>query len=282
MGWERATTLVSSKRKLVEGGIYPKCENLRIAVKGCSMLGIFPSEFMFPENKKIRSAYYLYSNIILVYWVGFIVTQYIQLFLILNENPIKTDLMSLNLCITLLYTVTISKKLIILISPSFKKIIEAIIEDEVNKDPIDDELNIENVNWQYRIYIYNVFIVCLLYFLKPIMVGTIEETYGNVTRIMAYIFQYIDALVGANSVMVIDILMISLILYLCRQLRKLDDLFRNFKDFKRKYQTLNAIEDEELAGFLFFKHLIVRHENIIQYVNTYNKNMAYPMVLDFI
>ncbi|XP_066261220.1 odorant receptor 10-like [Euwallacea similis] len=288
--------------------IYPKCENLRIAVKGCSMLGIFPSEFMFPKNKKMRSAYHLYSNIILVYWAGFIVTQYIQLFLILNENPIKKDLMSLNLCITLLYTVTISKKLIILISSSFKKIIKTIIEDEVNEDPIDDELiqkldkkNIENVNWKYRIYIYNVFTVCLLYFLKPIMVGTVEETYGNVTRIvrelplsswfpfdaqehykMAYIFQSIDALVGANSVMVIDILMISLILYPCRQLRKLDHLFRNFQHFKRKYQTLNAIEDEELAGFLFFKHLIVRHENIIQYVNTYNKNMAYPMVLDFI
>ncbi|XP_066247356.1 odorant receptor Or2-like [Euwallacea similis] len=67
-----------------------------------------------------------------------------------------------------------------------------------------------------------------------------------------------------------------------RQLRKLDHFLRNFQDFKRKYQALNAIEDEQMAAFLFFKHLIARHENIIQYVNTYNKNMAYTMVFDFI
>ncbi|XP_066262666.1 odorant receptor 10-like [Euwallacea similis] len=209
--------------------IYPQCENLRIALKWCSMVGILPSEFMFPENKKMRSAYDVYSNITLVYWAVFIVTAYIELYLILNENPIKKDLMSLNLCITLIYTVIFCRRLITRISPSFKKMIKTIIEDQMKGDLIDDEL-------------------------------------------------FINGIAGSNSVVVIDILMISLILYPCRQLKKLDHLLRNFQDFRRKYQILNAIE----AAFLFFKHLIVRHENIIQYVNIYNKNMGYPMMLDFI
>ncbi|XP_066262665.1 odorant receptor 67c-like [Euwallacea similis] len=282
--------------------IYPQCENLRIALKWCSMVGILPSEFMFPENKKMRSAYDVYSNITLVYWAVFIVTAYIELYLILNENPIKKDLMSLNLCITLIYTVIFCRRLITRISPSFKKMIKTIIEDQMKGDLIDDELiqkldreNIENSNWKCKIYIYFMFIVCLTYFTKPIMVGPVEETYGNATKIVKELplstwfpfnvqeyYKCIGGIVGANSVMVIDLLLISLIFYLCRQLRKLDHLLRNFQDFKRKYQALNAIEDEEMAAFLFFKHLIVRHENIIQYVNIYNKNMGYPMMLDFI
>ncbi|XP_066259448.1 odorant receptor 10-like [Euwallacea similis] len=269
--------------------IYPKCENLRIAIKGCFMLGVLPSEFTFPENKKMQSAYDVYCNIVLVSSAIFIVTTYIELYLILNENPIKKDLMSLNLCITLFYTVTFCRRLITRISPSFKKMIKTIIEDEMKGDLIDDELiqkldreNIENANWNCKIYIYFIIIVTLIYFTKPIIIGPIEETYGNATKIMAYTFQCISGIVGANSVIVIDILMISLILYPCRQLKKLDHLLRNFQDFKRKYQTLNAIEDEETAVYLFFKHLIVRHENIIQYVNIYNKNMTYPMMLDFI
>ncbi|XP_066259446.1 odorant receptor 10-like [Euwallacea similis] len=263
--------------------IYPKCENLRIAVKGCFMFGILPSEFMFPENKKMQSAYDVYSNIILVFWALFIVTAYIELYSILNENPIKKDLMSSNLCVTLLHTVTFCRRLIIRIRPSFKKMIKTIIEDEMKGDRIDDKLiqkldgeNIENANWKCKIYIYFVMIVNVSFFTKPIMVGPVEETYGNVAKI------FIDAIVVANSLVVIDSLVISLILYPSRQLKKLDHLLRNFQDLKRKYQTLNAIEDEEAGVFLFFKHLIVRHENIIQYVKIYNKNLGYPMVLDFI
>ncbi|XP_066261267.1 odorant receptor 30a-like [Euwallacea similis] len=282
--------------------IHPKCENLRIALKGCFMLGILPSEFMFPENKKMRSAYDVYSNIILVYWAVFIVTAYIELYLILNENPIKKDLMSLNLCVTLLHTVIFCRRLIIRISPSFTKMIKTIIEDEMKGDLIDDELiqkldreNIENTNWKCEIYIYLLTIVSLMYFMKAIIVGPVEKTYGNSTKILRELplsswfpfdvqehYKCIGGIVGANSVIVIDNLVISLILYPCRQLKKLDHLLRNFQDFKRKYQTLNAIEDEKTAAFLFFKYLIVRHENVIQYVNIYNKNMAYPMVLDFI
>ncbi|XP_066261306.1 odorant receptor 10-like [Euwallacea similis] len=235
-------------------------------------------------------------------------TAYIELYLILNENPIKKDHMSLNLCVTLIRIVIFCKRLITQISPSFKKMIKTIIEDEMKGDLIDDELiqkfereNIENVNWKCKIYIYCVIIVSLINFTKPIIVGPVEETYSNATKIVrelplsswfpfnvqehykaAYTFQVIDGIVGSNSIVVIDILMISLILYPCRQLKKLDHLLRNFQDFKRKYQNLNAIEDEEEAFFLFFKHLIVRHENIIQYVNIYNKNMAFPMLLDFI
>ncbi|XP_066247219.1 uncharacterized protein [Euwallacea similis] len=183
----------------------------------------------------------------------------------------------------MVYTNAIIKRFIILISPSLKKMIVTIIEDEAKEDPIDDELiqkldkeNIENANWKYKIYIYCVVIVCLTYFVKPILEGPVEETYGNVTRIC------MGCIVGAYTLMTMDMLLISLMLYPCRQLKKLDYLLRNFQDFKHKYQTLTAIEDEEIAAFLFFKQLIVNHENIIQYVNTYNKNMTYPTVFDFI
>ncbi|XP_066247179.1 odorant receptor 10-like [Euwallacea similis] len=288
--------------------IYPKCEHLGMAIKWCSIVGIFPSEFMFPENKKMRSAYNVYSNIIFVYWTGFIVTEYIQLFVILNEHPVRKDLMSLNLCLTLIYTVVTCRRLIMRMSPSFKKMIQTIIEDEAKGDPIGDELiqeldkeTIEGANWKYTIYVYNVFIVCLLYFVKPIMVEPVEEKYGNMTRIIrelpisswfpfdvqehykiGYIFHFIDVTIGASSVAATDILMVSLILYPFRELRKLHYLLSHFQDFKQKYQISNAIKEEEMAAFLFFKHLIVRHENIIQYVKTYNKNMAYTMVFDFI
>ncbi|XP_066259447.1 odorant receptor 10-like [Euwallacea similis] len=288
--------------------IYPKCANLRIVVKGCFMLGVLPSGLTFSENDKMQSAYDVYGNKILVTYAVFIVTAYIELYLILNENPIKSDLMSSNLCVTLLHTVIFCRRLITRISPSFKKMIKTIIEDEMKGDLIDDELiqkldreNVENLDWKCKIYVYFVMIVNVIIFTPPIMVEPVEETYGNLTKIvrelplsslfpfnvqehykMACTSQYISAIVGANSVIVNDILLISLILYPCRQLKKLDHLLRNFQDFKRKYQTLNAIEDEETASFLFFKHLIVRHENVIQYVNIYNKNMTYPMMLDFI
>ncbi|XP_066259616.1 odorant receptor 67a-like [Euwallacea similis] len=282
--------------------IYPKCENLRIAVKGCFMLGVLPSEFTFPESKKMRSAYDVYSNIILVYWAVFIVTAYIELYFILNEDPIRKDLMSLNLCITLIYTIIFCRRLITRISPSFKKTIKTIIEDEMKENLIDDELiqkldkeNIENANWKCEIYIYFLIIVCFIYFTKAIIVGPVEETYSNSTKIIRELplsswfpfdvqehYKCIAGILGTNNLIVIDILMISLILYPCRQLKKLDHLLRNFQNFKWKYQTLNAIEDEETAAFLFFKHLIVRHDNIIQYVNIYNNNMGYPMVFDFI
>ncbi|XP_066259641.1 odorant receptor 67c-like [Euwallacea similis] len=229
---------------------------------------------------------------------------YIELYLILNENSIKKDLMSLNLCVTLIYTVIFCRRLITRISPSFTKMIKTIIEDEMKGNRIDDELvefknsiekTLKTPIFKCKIYIYFVTIVCLTYFIKPIMVEPVEESYGNVTKILRELaisswfsfdiqehYKCIGALVGANFLIVIDILMISLILYPCRQLKKLDHLLRNFQDFKRKYQTLNVIEDEKMAVFLFFKHLIVRHENIFQYVNIYNKNMGYPMVLDFI
>ncbi|XP_066150065.1 odorant receptor 67c-like [Euwallacea fornicatus] len=288
--------------------IFPQCENLRTAIRSCFMMGILPLKLPFPENKKMQRAYAIYSKIIFYYFFAFIITAYIELFLVLNESPIRKDMMSLNLCVTLIYTLTFARRAIVEFSPSFQKMIYNIIEDEAKGDPIDDELiqkldkkRIDDTNWKFRIYVYFIISVCLLYLIKPVLMGPIEETYENVTRTVrmlpisswfpfdaqehykfAYISHSITCMIGGPTVLAVDLLLSSLIAYPYRQLIKLDYFLKNFQNFKRKYQTLNAIEDEEKASFFFFKYLINKHKNIIRYVNTYNKNMAYSMVFDFI
>ncbi|XP_066141306.1 odorant receptor 67c-like [Euwallacea fornicatus] len=288
--------------------IYPKCENLKITMLCCSCTGTFPPQFLFPESKILRQVYTVYSRGVFSYYIVCAALALIEFGFRLNDKPLRKDIVYLNLCTSLLYIITIVRSAAILFGSSFKNVIQSIIDAEARMDPIDDEVikdleinGVKRSNKILRNYALLILFVYFLYQVRPFMIGSREVTRGNMTIVdrplplslwlpfdqqeyywVAFIFHSTYLTLGATAVMSTDVLMINLITYPSRQLKKLDHSLKNFDAFKNKLKTLYDVKDDEKAAVLIFKHFIVQHRKIVKYVDTYNDNMGWSMVVDFI
>lgn len=109
----------------------------------CSLLGIFPWQFMFEGKKRYQAGYALYSNVMLGYYISFLISAYIELFVLLNtDGELQMDAISANICITFIYSITITRQLIMKNSTGFRSLIKHIIDTEnAVSDIQDSEVN---------------------------------------------------------------------------------------------------------------------------------------------
>nr|WJJ63310.1 odorant receptor 10 [Pachyrhinus yasumatsui] len=288
--------------------IYPKTEHLKIPMICSSSLGIFPWEFMFQENPFIQSCYAVYSKLMLSYYIFFLLTAYIQLIMLLTSEVPRMDEISGNLCITLIYTITIIRQLIIKLHPGFKNIIKQIIDTEkiINSQEDIEVKKIyhdcaKDTSSKCKVYLTILFIITMLYIFRPLVVHGYEKEIGNSTvfikalplsswfpfdeqtlYLAAYLWHILDSLVGASFVTYTDILMFSLIVYPTGQLKILQYILRNFEIYKQKIQKDYRIENVDVAAFVTFRECINEHKKIIQYVDYFNASMNALMVFDFL
>ncbi|XP_050299216.1 odorant receptor 49b-like [Anthonomus grandis grandis] len=200
--------------------VYPKCEHLKISMIFSSLLGIFPSEFMFEDNHTFQKIYIIFSHSILSYYIFFIATAYIKLYLIVNEDGLKLDAISANLCITLIYTITVTRQFIMKLSPGFKAIVRGNQTVVVKPLPLSSWFPFD------------------------------EQHYY-----LAYMWHVLDSLVGASFVTYTDIFMFNLITYPSGQLTMLQHLLRNFEDYKKSYRETRRLENDDSAAIMAFNEL---------------------------
>ncbi|XP_050293299.1 odorant receptor 33c-like isoform X2 [Anthonomus grandis grandis] len=275
----------------------------------CSLLGIFPWQFIFTENPIFQKAYKYYSNVTLSYLALFIFGAYVELLFLFHEETLRIDEIMRNLCVTLLCTVTIIRVVIMRVKPHFRNIIQEIIDKEheiftsSNDETILDIYRGVAANTARNIkFLYvQVVIMCLMHHLRPFFVVDIVKR-GNETVALwtfpvsvalpfdvqrnfwgAFCFSSSMALNGASFLTYIDALIFSLIAYAVGQLKILHYILINFDEFKGKFgPEMGNFLDDELLSVLTFKKCINMHRVIIKYIDNFNAGMSVFMVFDFL
>uniref|UniRef100_A0AAR5NZ60 Odorant receptor n=1 Tax=Dendroctonus ponderosae TaxID=77166 RepID=A0AAR5NZ60_DENPD len=254
----------------------------------CSLLGIFPWQFMFEGQKRYQSAYAMYSKVMLGYYIFFLISAYIKLFILLNtDDELQMDAISANICITFIYSIT--RQLIMKNSTGFRTLIKHIIDTENSVSTIQDseidkirENAVKESKRKSKWYLYILCVVTLQYILRPAMVDSKMIKVGNMTKIIkplplsswfpfdeqefykvAYVWQVLDSLVGASFVTYTDILMFNIIVFPIGQIKKLQHCLKNFEIYKEKHKILYNITDDEKDGEATFIEFVFRHRQII-------------------
>lgn len=110
--------------------VYPDTKFLKISTIYSSLAGIFPEEYMFEKNEQYRKIYEFYSKMMLTFFMSFPLFIYIQFFCIINEDVIKYEELGRNICVSLIYTMTIIRQFVMRLHPSYKNVIQYIIKTE--------------------------------------------------------------------------------------------------------------------------------------------------------
>ncbi|XP_060531138.1 uncharacterized protein LOC132704859 isoform X2 [Cylas formicarius] len=282
--------------------IFPRNKHLKVCMYSSSLLGIWP--FIFEENPTLRQLYQLYSNFMLVYYTFFIGTAYMKLAELLRADEIRMDDISANLCITLIYTITIIRQ-IMLRGKGVLKMIRYIIDTENKIYAAKDEKVIEAYDRcadltikLSKIYLAILFVITMSYFIHPLLEGGYFLQKGNETMLIralplsswfpfdeqkyywwAYAWHVVDACIGASFVTYTDILMFSMIVYPTGQLKILDYILRNFQFYEANVADGRG---DDRASYLAFRECISKHRDIIAYVDDFNGSMQNLMIFDFL
>lgn len=136
-----------------------------------SIVGIWP--FIFAENKYLKRLYDIFSTILYYYYLEYIFRSYYQLTVLLRAENIDVEEILQNLCITLIYTISMFR-LKAFNTEEIKTLLSNIISTE---DHILQDSDIEvrqiylkgvKVNRIYHmLFFVNGWTVTLLYFLHP-------------------------------------------------------------------------------------------------------------------
>ncbi|KAJ8978567.1 hypothetical protein NQ317_012091 [Molorchus minor] len=285
--------------------IFPKNDHFKITMYVNFLLGVWP--FVFEDSPFMKKLYNFYANFTFLYFLFFIITAYMELFtLIFAEDKDVQGIVS-NLCITLLYSITIMRVYAINVEGhqgpqkgghmEIGSFINARDEELIDIYKSHARLSIINITD----FLVNV-IETLFYGVHPLYLGQIEK-FNKVTNettvikalplsswfpynpqeyyLYTYLWQIFDGLIGASYVMYIDVFSFSLIIYPLGQIKMLMYILRNFHKYVGKTQNVLGVERDE-ASFLTMREFIMKHKEIIRYINEYNCAMKHIMVLDFL
>nr|AGI05173.1 odorant receptor 23 [Dendroctonus ponderosae] len=288
--------------------IYPKCRLIQISMISSSLVGTFPWQFMFQDNKILKNMYAMYSKLMLGYFTLFVFSQQLELLILITDEEVMRNAIFANISVTPIYTITLAKQLIMMLNSSFRATIKQIIDTEKCKSPIEDdevfeiELRIvQRSNKLVKYYGLMMFVLGTLFCVKPILMTPNIVSSGNTTKAIgffplsswfpfdeqkhypyAYMWQTLSLLQGTMYVTTTDILMFNLIVFTAVQLRKLKHLLKNFVHYKERFMTLYNIVDDEQAAKITLIYFIRRHKEIIEYVRLFNESMEIVMVFDFL
>lgn len=112
---------------------------MRLTAIYSSTLGIFPWKFLFQDRKFYQKLYRYYSIFILTWYIGFVVTAYIELFVLLSGETIKMEEVCTNMCLTLVFTCAGLRACVMRYGNRLDDTIQSIIDTESNTNLLDDE-----------------------------------------------------------------------------------------------------------------------------------------------
>ncbi|XP_076273498.1 odorant receptor 30a-like [Rhynchophorus ferrugineus] len=288
--------------------VYPRSTHLKIPMIYSSLLGIFPVDLMFEGYPFFRKIYARYSIIMIIYYAFFVVTAYMKLYELVRDPDPRLDEISRNLCITLIYTITVVRQVIMKTDQGIRNIIKKIIANEEYIQGSDDKKIKQIFNdcandttSKCKTYLIILFIITMLYIVRPLFVEGYIKVADNSTAVIkslplsswfpfdeqifylaAYIWHIFDSLIGASFVTYTDILMFSIIVYPTGQLRILRHVVRNFESYKQRIKRYYNIGTDEEAAIVTFRECIFKHKDEISYVDNFNSTMSTLMVFDFL
>nr|QXE93197.1 odorant receptor 16 [Eucryptorrhynchus scrobiculatus] len=287
--------------------IFRKSKFLNVAMLCSTSMGIFPSRFLFEENKFGQLCYSIYSKVTFGYFIIFVLTSYIELILIIFHEDINIAELSRNLIITPLFTITIIRQVLIM-SPSFKKLLNYILDNERYMDMIDDKKVIEidkkcasDFNRNIKIYLGMMIITELSYTLRPLFEPEQRILLNNSTVLVkqlplstwfpfdreknfmaAYLIHVVDIIFGSCYDTYGEFILIAVIVYPTGQLKVLQHVLINFESYQYRLKENYGIQNDNLAAFIALRKCIDLHQSIIRYVEEFNNIMGTCMFLDFI
>ncbi|CAG9767383.1 unnamed protein product [Ceutorhynchus assimilis] len=278
--------------------ILPKNQLLKIPMYLSSTHGMWP--IIFINNKKLKRIYDVFAFILAFYFIEYIVRAYYQLTVLLRADVLNLEEILGNLCITLIYTVSMfrlkafnSKK----VKTLFLSIIET--EEQIMNDSEDDVKKIYEsflkVNFIYNLlFFFNGWVVSVLYFVHPFLVTLPTMELNNQTVIvrilplstwwpidvqkhywLAYCWNIFDGTLGSSFVINSDMLTFTLIVFALSQLNILSHKLRKFTK-KQNFGKNDQFHRDQ------FVSLIKEHQKIINYIDTFNDAMKNVMLFDFL
>lgn len=140
----------------------PKNEHLKVAMYINTILGVWP----VITNLKLREYYNIYSKVVFVYFILFIIRAYIKLYYILADDILDKSEIFANLATTLLCSITILR-VFALKTSRILNIINFIIraEDRIKSTGTFSEIKIYNF-FAYQSKVSNTFFLVCLFFGK--------------------------------------------------------------------------------------------------------------------
>nr|UTN00907.1 odorant receptor [Semanotus bifasciatus] len=286
--------------------VFPRNDHFKVTMYANALLGVWP--FIFENNRMMKRLYNIYANFTFIYYLLFIVSAYVELFVLLLADEKRVQEIVGNLCITLLYSITIMRVYAIK-TKNVKDLIREVInvEDVIYK--CEDEAVIDiykecvhDSHISNYIFLANISVETLFYFLHPLYLGEMVrfDKATNQTKIvrglplsswfpfdkqehytLSYLWQIFDGTVGASYVMYTDIFTFSLIIFPIGQIKVLMHILRNFNTYVQKTQDRYGYDRDE-ASFLTMRECMIKHKDVIRYINAYNDTMKNIMVLDFL
>uniref|UniRef100_A0AAR5QE19 Odorant receptor n=1 Tax=Dendroctonus ponderosae TaxID=77166 RepID=A0AAR5QE19_DENPD len=261
------------------------------------LVGIWP--IILTESKWLKKAYRLFATMLYYYYLEYICRAYFQLVLLVRAEHLNLEEILGNLCITLIYTVSMIR-LRAFDTQQIKTLFSTIVDAEtlILQDPDPEVRKIYLAVVRRNKVSHFVFFICgwmvsFLYFLHPFFMELPTMKVNNETITLktlplstwwpidvqkhywtAYCWNVFDGTLGSSFVIDSDMLAFSLVVFaVCR----LDIL-----SYRLQRLQLAGGQTSQQVNWENFRNLIVQHQEIIAYVDTFNDGMKYVMLFDFL
>ncbi|XP_076275653.1 odorant receptor 49b-like isoform X2 [Rhynchophorus ferrugineus] len=266
-----------------------------------TMVGVWP--IIHWDSLKSKRIYEIGSAILYYYYLEYIFRAYFKLYLLLTTDTLYIEEILGNLCITLIYTVSLFR-LKAFNTEAIRTLFTNIIDEEKlilnNSDPEIRRMYMSSVKdtVNYNIlFLFNGWVVSFLYFIHPFFMELPTQIVNNETVTLrtlplstwwpidiqehywlAYCWNVFDGTLGSSYVINSDILTFSLIVFALSQVKILGYKLRQFPTYR---ETGNKEEDNKNIQ-LEFVTLVKEHKKVISYIDTFNEGMKYVMLFDFL
>ncbi|XP_066252662.1 odorant receptor 30a-like [Euwallacea similis] len=278
--------------------ILPSSNFLKIPIRLCSLIGIFPSVLLSTNNEFLQFSYNIYRQICFWLFISFLCSSYVQLVIILCSRELDLEELYKNLIITPIFTITVVRQRLMQ-TPTFIKLLRYVLKSEKELQSTQDEEVVEIVRSSCRMVVRNIFIYLVMmvtteisYTIRPLLEPALEVRRGNITVSLRpmplsawFPFNKDDHFVGAyvfNSIYVIfcstyetfgEILLTSILVYPTIQLKILQHSLKNF--------DRNLKESRFSTAAFAMKKCIHLHRAINDYITDCNNIIATCMFFDF-
>ncbi|XP_018570370.1 odorant receptor Or2-like [Anoplophora glabripennis] len=286
-------------------GFLPQVLHFKVAMYFSVCIGLWP--LITTKNKTVRKLYEIMSKLHYIYFNLFCFTQLVQLVVLLMEDQVNYTEVVNNLCILFIYFNSALRcksikgkairNVIKDVGKSEKKLWESMDE---NLKKIYNE-NVKRNNLFCKIFAGNTLLTNVGYAIWPLFMEkqtveinntTMEVKYLPISAWMPfdvqkhYVSAYLLLLFNCNYLCTMffistEALAFGLMTYPLGQIHMLNHILRNFRKYKDSLQRSMNLK-EEAASETQLRECIVKHQDIIKYVDIFNAEMKHTYLLDFL
>lgn len=94
---------------------------------------------MFQQNRLRQALYRWYSVFLFSWFAGFMITEYIELYVQCTADELKLDEICANICVVMVFTSTAVRQLVMRFNQTVNDLIQSIINGEKQSDFLDDD-----------------------------------------------------------------------------------------------------------------------------------------------